>query len=259
MQGGKTYLEKCFCTQPFKVLDITEDKRSETLQLMLMSSSPGILDGDEYNITIDVAAQSSLRLQTQSYQRLFQMKGGASQCMNVHLANESLFWFLPHPCVPHEGSHFTSKNNVYIEGNCCLIWGEVVTCGRKLSGEVFQFSHYHNLTKIFLNGRLVVKENLLINPSVTDVTGMGQLEGYTHQASLLFLHEAAQIPQLIKELHQWLLLQDDICFGITTLPVNGLCVRIMGYKGEQLFTYLNAIAQRLSACTSVHKKTTTYA
>ena len=54
--------------------NITEDKTGATLQLMLMSSSPGILDGDEYKIKIELEENCSLQLHTQSYQRLFNMK-----------------------------------------------------------------------------------------------------------------------------------------------------------------------------------------
>ncbi len=35
---------------------------------------------------------------------------------------------------------------------------------------------------------------------------------------------------------------DNITFGISSLPVNGLIFRILGQKGEQLFNYNNKIA-----------------
>jgi len=50
---GITCLKQSYCTPPFKVANITEDKSSNRLQLMLMSSSPGILDDDEYELKIE--------------------------------------------------------------------------------------------------------------------------------------------------------------------------------------------------------------
>ena len=41
-----THLKSAYHTTPFKVAEIREDKNSPVLELMLMSSSPGILDGD---------------------------------------------------------------------------------------------------------------------------------------------------------------------------------------------------------------------
>ena len=43
LRNGITYLKNCYATPPFKLANITEDKQSHELQLMLMSSSPGIL------------------------------------------------------------------------------------------------------------------------------------------------------------------------------------------------------------------------
>ncbi|MEI9933708.1 MAG: urease accessory protein UreD [Ferruginibacter sp.] len=111
LRDGITYLQKSYCTTPFKVANITEDKKDKTLRLMLMSSSPGILDGDEYHQKIEVAEGCVLELQTQSYQRLFNMKKGARQHLEVHQSKGSSFLFLPYPSVPHEASSFSAINN----------------------------------------------------------------------------------------------------------------------------------------------------
>ena len=129
-RGDITYLKKAYCTQPFKVANITEDKKDRMLRLMLMSSSPGILDGDEYDMKIDLDRNCSLHLSTQSFQRLFTMKQGASQRLEVNMTEDSSFCFLPHPSVPHNQSIFTATNNIYLSDRCSLIWGEVLTCGR---------------------------------------------------------------------------------------------------------------------------------
>jgi urease accessory protein len=172
------------------------------------------------------------------------MQQGASQQMEVCLGAGASFSFLPHPSVPHKASHFTAINKIYLESKCQLVWGEVLTCGRNLHGELFTFSKYHSCTEIFMNDRLVIKENLLLQPSRMDISGLGQLEGYTHQASLIYLQEDVNITVLMQDLYEWLLHQ-DLCFGITALPVNGLMIRILGYKGEQLHNCLLQMAARL--------------
>lgn len=76
---------------------------------------------------------------------------------------------------------------------------------------------------------------------------IGQLEGFTHQASLLFLNETASPTELSELVHSYLDKQPAIQFGISTLPVNGLVVRILGHRAEQLHTCLKTIAQLLSS------------
>ncbi|MEO5891271.1 MAG: urease accessory protein UreD [Ferruginibacter sp.] len=239
---NRTWLKSAFSTPPFKVADITEDKKANQLHLMLMSSSPGILDGDEYQLKIELAKGSSLQLHTQSYQRLFNMKRSASQSLEVNLAASSSFCFLPHPSVPHANSVFKSTNKIYLAENCSLVFGEILTCGRKLNGEVFLFSKYHNITQVFLQKKLIIKENLLIEPANFDPGSIGQLEGFTHQASLIYLHPSAGTKPLNELVTEYLSSQADIIFGITDAPVNGLIVRILGQKAEQLHGCLEKIA-----------------
>jgi urease accessory protein len=123
--------------------------------------------------------------------------------------------------------------------------GEVFTCGRKLNGEIFKFSSYHSMTEIFKNKKLVVKENLLIRPAITDVLSIGQLEGFTHQASLIYLDENYQQAEITQKLHEWLSAQEGIIFGITAAPINGSIVRILGTKAEQLHDCLKTITHML--------------
>lgn len=254
---GRTLLKQVFFTPPFKVADITEDRKSEMLRLMLMSSSPGILDGDAYDLKIDIAAGSSLDLRTQSFQRIFMMKKSASQNLEVNMNKNSSFCFLPHPAVPHVKSDFTAHNKINLSDQCSLIWGEVLTCGRKLNGEVFQFSKYHNLTEIFLNGRLILKENLLMRPASHALHAMGYLEGFTHQASFIYLNETAPMNEFNELITTQLSDEKEIAFGVTLAPVSGLIVRILGHRAEQLHECLKKIAQGLHTHTS--KKEQVYA
>lgn len=237
-----TYLKHSYFSPPLKIANVTEYKKGHDLHLMLMSSSPGILDGDDYTLDIQIDADCSLYLHTQSYQRLFTMKTGAVQTMKVALQKGASFVYLPHPVVPHQHAFFIAKNEIYMAEACSLIWGEILTCGRKLNGEIFQLSKYQNTTSIYLNTRLVIKENLLLEPAIVHPVLMGQLGNYTHQASLIILDEALDIPITKEHINSLLSEEQGIDFGITTAPTPGIIVRILGYKAEQLYSCLQAIS-----------------
>ena len=241
-RNGITYLKQSYCTPPFKVANITEDKKAGPLHLMLMCSSPGILDGDDYQLKFNIEENAHLHLHTQSYQRLFNMKQGARQQQEFYLQKNASLIYIPHPAVPHKRSIFTTCNKIYLEGNNKLIWGELLTCGRKLNGEQFDFIKYHSITEIYIQGRLAIKENWLVQPGITNVQAIGQWEGYTHQASLIMLNNQENTSVLYDAINHFLLQQQEITFGISTLPHSGLIVRILGYKAEQLFNCLNRIA-----------------
>ena len=213
---------------------------------MLMSSSPGILDDDEINLQIHVGERCNLELQTQSYQRLFQMNNGARQFLNVHLKAGASFVYIPHPVVPHRNSVFLSKSKILLEQTSTLIWGEVMSCGRRLNGEIFEFSSYQSINEIFFSEKLVVKENILIRPGEIDLKSIGQLENYTHQASLIFIDKSEDINKRIECIISLLQEQENIQFGVSRLPVNGMIVRLLGFRAEQLFDLLKNISSVLS-------------
>ena len=130
-RNGKTILAKSFASSPLKIANITENTNGRLLNIMLMSSSPGILNGDQYQLQITVSANCSLRLNTQSFQRLFTMQQGlkapgASQKMQVEVKENALFSYVPHPTVPHKDSIFTGCNTIMLQSTSSLIWGSLI-------------------------------------------------------------------------------------------------------------------------------------
>ena len=250
--GCTSFLQNSYYTTPLKVMNITEERNSKQLHLMLMSSSPGILDGDRYNIKIDVAENASLHLHTQAYQRLFQMKGEATQQLNVDIADGASFVFLPHPSVPHQQSSFVSRNTFYLGNYSLFIFGEVLTCGRKLNGEAFLFTKYHSITEVYSHNKLVIKENLLMQPATINVQAIGQLEGYTHQASMIYLEENIDVKNLQSIIIQLLAAEKNIEMGITAAPISGLIIRLLGNGAEQLYNCLQRIYTLLKTNHKVH-------
>ena len=241
-RSGSASLKRGYAAHPYKIVDITEERPGCLLDLMIMSSSPGILDGDHYHSQVHVGSGTCLRLKTQSYQRLFCMKSSASQRMDVRIEAGAAFSFLPHPVVPHMGSGYYANNNIFLDHGAQLKWGEVITCGRKMNAEEFLFNSFQSLTEIYLNEKLVVRDNLVMRPAATNVHSTGLLEGYTHQASLFIIDYRRDAAVTVGEIHEWLSTQADIVFGVSVLPVAGVVVRILGTKAERLHALLQAIA-----------------
>jgi len=236
-RNGISRLASAWFNPPFKIANITEDKSDPALHLMLMCSSPGILDGDTQTLNVTLDAGSRLELHTQSYQRLFTMKTGATQSMEVDIGEGARFVWLPHPVVPHTGSIVKCRNRIVLAEKSQLIWGEVLTCGRKLSGEVFTLSVYHSRTEVFIHHRLALLENQYLNPAALPVNALGQLENYTHQASLITTGTDSR-----SAIESFLADQPGILAGITTGPAGLLVIRLLGHAAERLHGTLKAIA-----------------
>jgi urease accessory protein len=241
-KNQRTYLKNVFCTPPFRLVDISEDKKNPTAYLMTMSSSPGILDHDFHDLKFTLEPNSRTVLLNQSYQRLFEMKHGARQKLDIHLDESSAFSYIQHPIVPHQKSFFRAHNSVFMAANSVLLLGEIITCGRKLSGEIFKFTQFQSLTEIFSNGKMLLKDNILIKPQSIDLNGIGQVEGFTHQATLIYVNlRKPNNQQETHEMNELMLAEEDIQFGISQPQPFITVIRVLGNGGEQMYNAFKKI------------------
>lgn len=243
-KNGRSYLKDTYFTRPFRVANVSEHKTDPSLYLMVMSSSPGILDGDHYETEITIESNSRLQLQSQSYQRLFNMQAGAAQQQRIRLHANSVFSYVQHPVVPHEQSIFKSRTVITLEDNCALTFGEIITCGRKHSGEVFRFRSFQNITEVHYRNKLILKDNILMQPQLLSMEAIGQMEGYSHQATLFYVNTG--VAPDVKEACNAILEQEQgIAAGISSAGTYSTVIRILGNGGEQLFNCLRKIQQYL--------------
>jgi len=235
-KNGRSYIRDVYAGKPFRLVSVGQRKTDNKLYEMIMTSSPGILDGDSYDVTVHLDAYAELQLQVQSYQRLYVMDKGAEQFWNIIMEDHSFFAFVPFPTVPYANSVFNSQFRVEMKDNCQLMVGEIITCGRKFHGEVFQMKSYHSLTEIFHHNRLVIKDNVWLIPKRIPLQQTGILEQFTHQGTLIYYttRSIGSNEGMIQELLAKANNRSDIEVGISALDNGGFMVRALGFGGEAI-------------------------
>lgn len=239
MREHRPFLRHSYFTRPFKVADIS-GRDAAALHLTIMTASPGILDGDDYRIRVELEEGATLQLYTQSYQRIFNMQQGARQDSHVTMADGCSLVYLPHPSVPHMESVFEGSSHITLGKNCRLLWGEIITCGRKLNGEIFRCRKFQNIISIYKEGRLLFRDVTLLQPETVPATVIGQWEEYTHQASLLWYDEQLDMADTVYDL---LSAEAGIAAGVSKTASGALLVRVLGQGGEQLYELFKKIAR----------------
>ena len=134
IRDGFHHLAEMFYTNPFGLMRF--DKRSAHdpwLRYMIRSSTPGIMAGDFYEMSFRVAKGTNLGLETQAYSRIHSMKPGgfAKQTTTIDVEEDAMLQYIPHPTSPHKDSVYEAINTINIAKTSRVIWGEVITCGRK--------------------------------------------------------------------------------------------------------------------------------
>ena len=121
------------------------------------------------------------------------------------------------------------------------MFGEILTCGRKYSGEAFKYTGYRNKTEIYFKGKLVYKDHIVLNPLEQDPGSIGQLQGYCHQASFVYVFTGARDLEGLKgRLTELIDAEPRVSGGITRAGEWVLAARFLGMGGEVLFNLLQS-------------------
>lgn len=258
-QSGQTILASCFYTPPLKILTLprmTTPVWPQALPAIQMSSSPGLLAGDHIDIAIELAQQTQLYLFTQAFTRVQSMPAAteAQQHTHICLQEHSRLCYLPHPLVLHRDAALTQTMHINLADNCQLILGEIIACGRVLNQERWDFHYLSSTLTLDYQQQPLLRDTIYWQPSLQPLNVLGQMEHYTHQASLYYVNTGAskaEIQQLINQIYTALLpnwpLENKTClWGITQAADGALCVRAVGMSAENLQRLLLNIVSYLS-------------
>lgn len=240
-EGEKTLLKDSLSDIPYKVVHYGSKLLSDHLEVMLMCSSPGVMDGDSLEVSVDCTDGSEMKLFTQAYNKLHPMKFGASQRMSIKVGNGSIFQFFPYPTIPFKDSIFDAFNEIHVAETGNLIWGDIISGGRIHSGERFEFTRLHIQTKIYHGKKLILYDNQFLDPQNQCLDDMLFFENHTHQATLIIV--APHAVALKKEMDELFSEQfSDLRYGITLCNDNAIMLRALGTSGDAMHGWIGNIA-----------------
>ncbi len=246
-RNGRSYPLSLYVTPPFRVVSVGQLRHDGAAYLMQMSTSPGILNGDDYQIDIILQPNTRLQMLSQSYLRIFDMDGSAHQRINICVGDGAYFSQVAHPIVPHRNSSFSSTTHVEMGTNSSFLQSEIITCGRKFHGEEFEFREFSNSIEVLSGDVLRLKDRVWLKPSSTPLRMCGLLENLTHQGTLVFQtsREDINIKECIDIIYAQLSKVSNIDFGVSQSHYNGFVIRLLGLSGETLYNSFLGIQEYL--------------
>lgn len=104
-----TCLKDYFFTAPFKIAKPFLDEKTGVLNIIIMSASAGIMEGDCYRTRLELGTNARVALQGQSYTKIHRMQDGqASQFNQFILAEGAFLDYTQQPTIPYAGSSYQS-------------------------------------------------------------------------------------------------------------------------------------------------------
>jgi urease accessory protein len=84
---------------------------------------------------------------------------------------------------------------------------------------------------VLLGERLLYRENTVLRPDASGLSGIGHFEGFSHTATMLLIHTGAAVEQIRAILDT---AHPTILAAATTLDRRGIVVKMLGHSAQAL-------------------------
>lgn len=258
-QGDATVLAHVETSAPYRVMrPFTDAEPGGFARVITMSSSAGLLAGDEQRVRVHVGPAASLSVRAQAYEKVHRMEGDGTAVRGVALKvePEGRLMFAQQPVIPYAGSKFSGTTRIDLaDASASLLYSEVICCGRVARGERFAYTRFSNRVQIRVGERLRYADNLVLDPARADLAGMGMFEGFTHLASLVAIgpHLSEEAFERAREQLALPVADGTAAGGITHLGDAGgtgaasgsvgWAVRLLGLRAQDLEEALAEVAR----------------
>ena len=234
LQGEEAVLDEVQFTAPFKIMEPFREEK-DYLKVMILSASPGIMEGDIQEQRIHVGRGTRLEVCSQSFEKIHRMKNGcARRYIRICQESDSFLYYVPQPAIPFRDSAFDNIVEVELEKESSrFIFQDILSCGRTAYGECFDYKYYNSLVQVRREGRLIYRDNTRYDPHTLCMEETGMYEGYTHLASLL-LCGLSKDSKWADKAREKLEYTGEVEGGVSFLDSGHAVVRILGRQAQKL-------------------------
>ena len=214
------------------------------MQVMQISVSAGIMEGDKQEISIKALENSKSEIISQAYEKIHKMKNGfAQRNIEIEIGANSELIYNPLPVIPFKNSAFKNSLSVNLKDSSSkFILNEILTCGRVYSGEKFEYKFYNSRICVRENSRLIFMDNSRYSPDRTNMSNIGMYEGYTHLFNFVVFNYDYDI-DFLKNFVSVFCDENKYIGGVTTGDSNSLVIKILGDNADRLSKYSERLVE----------------
>ncbi|MCE2395470.1 urease accessory protein UreD [Candidatus Poribacteria bacterium] len=147
-QNDRTVMAESFFRVPLQVMKPRYDA-SGCACVYLLSPTGGIVQGDDYQIQVKLAANTHATLTTQASTKVYAMPGqGATQSMWGRVGQDAIFEYLPDSTILFRDANFSQSLSLFLERGAKVALQEIVMPGRLARGEKLAFTRYQSRIEV---------------------------------------------------------------------------------------------------------------
>lgn len=196
----------------------------------LMHMGGGYVEGEACSNYIELKKNTRSIITTQAPTTIYKSQKGipCKQYSKIKLEENSVLEYMLDNTILFKDSIYNQDTDIYMDKNSTLIYTDGLTSGWSPDGEKFQYDTVRMKNRIFMNGKLVFMDNLMLNPKTQNLEDLGFLEGYSNYGTAIIIDRRIDESFIEKLREDIEALNLDINFGISELEVNGFVIRVIG-------------------------------
>jgi urease accessory protein len=239
---GRTSVARQRARPPLQTFGLQEANRHGGAYLQILNPCGGLFEGDSAELQVSLQRGAHLYLTTQAATKLYPAENGqvSRQHIRFHVASDAVLEYFPLPLIPFTRALYLQQTEIRVESGGVGLIAEVIAPGRVARGEYFSYHMLRSRLEGWVDDRLAVFEQLILQPGQYVYSGLGLLDGKSHLGSLYVLTSRSFTAWLPTWNHR-LTEQYEACIGITELAHGGLVVRLLAQTGQEIMRRLNAV------------------
>lgn len=183
---GRTALSRSDFRFPLKLAKtFPAGPAGEALAVTVMDATPGLMNGDVYELDWHIGERCAVSATTQSYTKIHPCPTvEASQTISIRVEAGGSFVYMPQPTIPYEGARYRSTVDVSLAEGARFLMADILTPGRTHRGELYRYDRLANDISVRLDGKYIASNRLLLHPGQSPFRGVAMIEEETHLGTL---------------------------------------------------------------------------
>lgn len=204
-KGYGTVLTDKYHTAPIKIAK--SFPLEQQLGIIIMDVSPGLLEGDRYELDWSAGEDAHAYITNQSYTKVHPCseEGGSSMSQTFTLHPGSIIEHMPEPVMLYKEASFHNETLVYLKAGAIWMQADVVCPGRTLRNEIFQYRGFRNSLSVYYEDELVFTQRQRVEPDIQQLNAPGSWEEMTHSGAFYVFSDkltSAHLDAVIEKLNQ---------------------------------------------------------
>ena len=238
--AGRTYLARLRCQSPLKLL--TPRPLPNAARVIIGSYGGGLVAGDHIRLHVEVESRAALYLGTQASTKVYRSIDGlgCGQELRLRVDADATCVILPDPVTPYEHSIYEQRQTIHLANGASLVLLDWLTAGRGAYGERWQFARYSSRTDIFVDGRQMFRDSLLLDSSDGALEHRARTGGFDCLATVLLTGPSveASAAALLESISRATIGRNELLVFSASPMYGGTVVRVAGAGSDLVRSWL---------------------